>query len=53
MKYSVEKSKDLIEGVWNTCLDVIDEWGIIKIEESLETFTLRAEEVEVRASLEA
>jgi hypothetical protein len=36
----------LIEGVWNTYLDVIEEWGICKIEESLEIFTPRVEDVE-------
>ena len=43
----------MIEGVWNTCSYVIDEWGIKEIEESLETLTLKAEDVEkVRASSE-
>ena len=54
VKYSLEKAEDLIEGVWNTCSDVIDEWGIDEIEESLETFTPEVEDVEqVRASSEA
>ena len=51
VKYSLEKAKDLIEGVWNTYSDVIDEWGIREIEESLETLMPRDKEVEqVRAS---
>ena len=54
VKYSLENVEDLIEGVWNTFLDVIDEWGIIEIEESLKTLMPRVEEVEqIRASSEA
>ena len=27
----LERVGDLIEGVWNTCLDMLDEWGIGEI----------------------
>ena len=54
VKSSLEKAEDLIEGVWNTCSDVIDDWGIDEIEESLESFMPKAEDVEqVRASSKA
>ena len=54
VKSSLEKVGDLIEGVWNTCSDVLDEQGIGKIEESLEALTPKAETVEqVRAASEA
>ena len=46
MNASLEKVEDLIQGVWNSCLDVIEEWGIDEIEESLETFTPRVEDIE-------
>ena len=53
-KDSLEKAEDLVEGVWNTYSDVMEEWGIGEIEGSLETFTPKAEDVEqVRASSEA
>lgn len=52
--YRSKGAGDLIEGVWNTCSDVLDEWGIGEIEESLEYLTLKAEVVEqVRAASEA
>ena len=53
VKSSLEKVRDLIERVWNTYSDILDEWGIDKTEESLEALTPRTEEVEhVRASSE-
>ena len=37
--------------MWNACSDVLDEWGIGEIEESLESLTLKNEVVEeVRAT---
>ena len=36
-KSSVERLRDLIEGLSNTCLDILDEWGIGEINKSLET----------------
>lgn len=42
----LERVEDLIEGVWNTCSDVLDEWGISEIEEYLETLTPKLEVVE-------
>lgn len=35
VKSSIERVGDLIEGVWNTCSYVLDEWEIGEIEESL------------------
>ena len=32
--------------MWNTCSDVLDEWGIDKIKESLESLTSKKEVVE-------
>jgi hypothetical protein len=50
---SIERVGDLIKGVWNTISDVLDESGIREIEEFLESFTPKIEEVEqVRAALE-
>ena len=54
LRSSLEKARDLIEGVWNTCSDVLNEWGIDEIGESLEALTPRMEELEqVRASSKA
>lgn len=51
---SLEIARELIEGVWNTCFDVLDEWGIGEIKESLESLMPKTEVVEkVRASSEA
>lgn len=53
VKSSLEKVRDLIEGIWNTFSNILDEWGINEIEESLEALMSRTEEVEqVKASLE-
>lgn len=46
VKSSLENVGDLIEGVWNTCSNVLFEWGIGEIEESLETLTPKIEAVE-------
>lgn len=46
IKSSVERAKDLIEGMWNTCSDVLDELGIGEIEQSLETLTSKNKVVE-------
>ena len=35
---SLEKVKGLVVGIWNNCSDVIEEWGVGEIEESLEAF---------------
>ena len=54
VKASLEKAEDLAEGSCNMCSDVMEEWGIDEIEDSLKTFTLKDEDVEqVRASSEA
>ena len=54
VKLSIERVGDLIDVVWNTCFDVLDEWGIGEIEESLESLTPKTEAVEqVRAASEA
>ena len=37
VKSSIERVRYLIEDLWNTCFDVLDEWGIGEIEESLES----------------
>lgn len=53
VKASLENVEDLIEGVWNSYSHVIEEWGICEIEESLETFMSRVDDVEqARASAE-
>lgn len=53
-KSSIEKAGELIEGVWNTFLDVLDEQGIREIEESIEALTSKIEVVEQeRVSLAA
>lgn len=46
VKASLENEKDLIEGVWNNCLEIIEEWCVGEIEESPETFTLKVKDVE-------
>ena len=44
----------MVEGIVNNCSDVIEEWGIGEIKESLEAFMPKAEDVEqIRASSEA
>ena len=54
VKSSLEREEDLIEGVWNTCSNVLDEWGIGEIKESLESLMPKTEVVEqVRATLDA
>ena len=51
VKSSIERDGDLIEGVWNTCSDVLDEWGIGEIEEYLDSLMSKIEVVEqARAS---
>ena len=51
VKSSIKRAGDLAEGMWNACLDVLDEWGIGEIEESLESLTPKIEVVEqVRAA---
>lgn len=41
----------MIEGMWNACLDVVDEWGISEIQEYLESLTPKHDVVEkVRAT---
>lgn len=46
VKSSIERVGDLIEGVWNTCSNVLNEWGIGEIEESLESLTSKTKVVE-------
>lgn len=46
VKSSIERAGDLVEGMWNACLDVLDEWGIDEIEESLESLRPKTEVVE-------
>ena len=46
VKSSIERAGDLTEGMWNTCSDVLDEWGIEEIEESLESLESKEEVVE-------
>ena len=46
MKASLEKAKDLAEGICNNCSDAIEEWVIEEIKESLEDFTPKVEDVE-------
>lgn len=48
VKSSIERVEDLIEGMWNTCLDVLADWRIGEIEESLESLTSKNEVVEQR-----
>ena len=52
-KAAIEKADDLAEGMRNNCSDAMEEWGIGEIEETLEAFTSKAEDVEqIRASSE-
>ena len=44
---------DLIEGVWNTCSDVLDQWGIGEIEKYLETLMPKGGVEKARVSSEA
>ena len=54
VKLLLERDRDLIEGIWNTCSNVLDEWGINESEESLETLMPKAKVVEqARAASEA
>ena len=54
VKAPLEKAEYLVEGIWNNCSDVIEEWGIVEIEESIEAFTPKFEYVEqFQASSEA
>ena len=49
----IERVDELAEGVWNNCSDAREEWGIREIEETLEAFTSKVEDVErIRASSE-
>ena len=51
VKYSFERSRDLTEGMWNACSDILNKWGVSEIEESLESLTSKNEVVEqVRAT---
>ena len=43
---AIERVDDLVEGLWNNCSDGMEEWGIGEIEETLEAFTSKAEDVE-------
>ena len=52
VKSSIEKVGDLTKGMCNACSDVLDEWGIGEIEESLESLMPKNEVVEkVRPAL--
>ena len=52
-KTAIEKVDELAEGVWNNCLDAMEEWGIGEVEEKLEVFTSKVKDVEqLRASSE-
>lgn len=53
VKTSLAKVEDLVKGIWNKFSDVIEEWGIREIKESLEAFTPKSEDVEqIQASSE-
>ena len=45
-KTTIERADELVEGVWNSCSDAMEEWGIGEFEETLEAFTSKAEDVE-------
>ena len=45
-KTVIERANNLDEGIWNNCSDAMEEWSIGEIEEMLEVFTSKAEDVE-------
>lgn len=52
-KTTIERANGLAKGIWNNCLDAMEEWGIREIKEMLETFTSKAKDLEqIWASLE-
>ena len=52
-KTAIERADDLAEGIWSNWSDAMEEWGIGEIEEIIEAFTSKAEDVEqIRASSE-
>lgn len=52
-KTAIERGDALDEGIWNNYSDAMEEWGIGEIEEMLEAFTSKVEDVEkIRASSE-
>ena len=42
----LETTEELAEGVWINCSDAMDKWGIGELEEMLEVFTSKVEDVE-------
>lgn len=44
-KTAIEREDELAKGVWNNCSDSMEEWGIREVEETLEVFTSKAEDV--------
>ena len=45
-KTTIEKVDELVEGVLNNCSDAMEEWGIGEVEEMLEVFKSKAEDME-------
>ena len=45
-KTTIERVDELVEGVWNNYSDAMKEWGIGEVEETLESFTSKAKDVE-------
>jgi hypothetical protein len=45
-KIAIERVDVLAKGVWNNCSDAMEEWGIWEVEETLEAFTSKVEDVE-------
>jgi hypothetical protein len=46
VKSSIERARDLTKGMWNACSNVLDEWGIDEIKESLELLSPKNEVLE-------
>ena len=46
-KTTIKRANELVEGVWNNCSDAMEEWGIGEVEEMLEEFTSKSEDVEL------
>lgn len=46
VKSSIDQAEDLAKGMWNSCSDILEEWGIAEIKESIEYITLKIKAVE-------
>ena len=46
VKSLIEWAGDLAEGMWNSCSDILEEWGIGEIKESMEYLTPKIEVIE-------